>query len=205
MVSIENGDLMRSQTARRTAVALLVAGLLASPLLADRAALKAEIDHTRAEIEGTGEGLFTRYGEPETARALGRFWVLIQTWTSEYLDAHPQASAREVEVDLAALARQGDLSPSAVRLTGDAVVIAIEWGFHGTVFAVSRALPQPFRVVWDIRAVAVEGPPDSELGGWAARMPGPRVGRRPSRPCTRPRWEDAPWRGRPPARAGRGS
>jgi len=166
---------MRSQIARRTAVALL-ASLLASPLLADRAALKAEVDHTRAEIDRAGEGSFTRYGEPETVRALDHFWVLIQTWTSEYLDAHPKASAREVEADLATLAQQGDLSPSAVRLTGDAVVIAIEWGFHGTVFAVSRALPQPFRVVWDIRAVAAKSPPDSELAGWAATVPGVHAG-----------------------------
>src|SRR3954454_25314069 len=109
MVSIENGDLMRSQTARRTAVALLVAGLLASPLLADRAALKAEIDHTRAEIEGTGEGLFTRYGEPQTARALALFWVLIQTWPSDYLAALPEASDREPERALPALAGRGAL------------------------------------------------------------------------------------------------
>jgi hypothetical protein len=163
---------MSSKTARRIAVALLAAGLLASPALADRTALRAEIDHTREEIKSAGEGTFTHYGDPETVRALGRFWALMQTWTGEYLDAHPQASAREIETDLAALAQKGDLRPSAVRLTGNAVVIAIDWDFHGTVFVLSRTPPQPFKVAWDIRAAAEKSPPQSALAAWAATVPG---------------------------------
>src|SRR6478609_2000973 len=130
----------------KIAAAFLAAGLLASPLLAERTALRAEIERTRAEIERSTEGRFDRYGDPETVRALGRFWALIQTWTGEYLDAHPGASAHEIEADLASLARKDDLSPSAVRLTGEAVVVAIDWDFQGTVFALSRTPPQPFKV-----------------------------------------------------------
>jgi hypothetical protein len=156
----------------KIAAAFLAAGLLASPLLADRTALRAEIDQTRAEIERSTEGLFNRYGDPGTVRALGRFWALLQAWTGEYLDAHPRASAHEIEADLASLARKDDLSPSAVRLTGDAAVIAIDWDFQGTVFALSRTPPQPFKVAWDLRAVAEKSPPDSALAGWAATVPG---------------------------------
>ncbi|MFL6237691.1 MAG: hypothetical protein ACJ76N_31535 [Thermoanaerobaculia bacterium] len=163
---------MSSKTARRTAAALLAAALLAPPVRADRNALRAEIDRTRAEIGRSTEGLFHNYGNPETVRALGRFWALIQAWTGEYLDAHPRASAREIEADLAALASQGDLRPSAVRLTGDAAVIAIDWGFHGTVFVLSRTPPQPYKVAWDLRAVAEKSPPDSALAAWAATVPG---------------------------------
>lgn len=167
---------MTTKAPRRTALALLAAGLLSSPLLADRAALRTEIDRTRAEVEGPGAGSFDRYGKPEIVSALGRFWVLAQAWTGEYLDAHPQASAREIEADLASLASEGDLKPSAVRLTDDAVVISIDWGFHGTVFVLSRAPRQPFKAAWDIRAEAAKDPHKPELAAWLATVPGVHAG-----------------------------
>lgn len=166
---------MNTKTIRRTAVALLTAALLVPPLLAD-SGLRAEIARTRAEIERLQKGLFGRYGDPKVVRALGRFWSLTQRWTSEYLDAHPRASAREIEASLRTLAKEGDLAPSVVRLTGDAAVVAIDWDFQGTVFVVSRIPPRPFAVSWDIRTLAEKSSPDSRLAAWAATMPGVHAG-----------------------------
>ena len=70
----------------------------------------------------------------------------------------------------------GDLWPSAVRLTGDAVAVAIDWDFHGDVFIVSRTAPRPFAVAWDVRTLAAKSPPDSELAAWAATVPGIHAG-----------------------------
>ncbi len=87
-----------------------------------RTQLLAEIHRTREEIERRHGGSIERYAEPEYARDVDRFWALAERWTSEYLDAHPAASTREIEADLATLAN--DLRPSAVRLTGEAVAVS---------------------------------------------------------------------------------
>src|SRR5215218_3106096 len=135
-----------------------------------RAQLLAEIHRTREEIERRHGGSIDRYAEPEYAREVGRFWALAERWTSEYLDANPAASTREIEADLATLAN--DLRPSAVRLTGEAVAVAIEWAPHGIVFVVSRTPQHPFAVTWDIRAPAGKGPSRAELAAWACIVPG---------------------------------
>jgi hypothetical protein len=150
---------------------LLLMSALAPPLRAETR-LRAEIDQLRERIERLQGGSIDRYGEPDSVRAIDRFWELAQAWTREYLDAHPQASAREIEADLAALAKEGDLQPSAVRLSGDAVVVAIDWSFHGTVFILSRPPSRPFAVAWDIRTAAAKSPPDSALADWSRTVPG---------------------------------
>jgi hypothetical protein len=151
---------------------LLLASFLLAPPLQAEARSRAEIDQARAEIERCGGGPIDRYGEPGCVRALDRFWESAQAWTIGYLNAHPQASAHEVEADLAALAEKDDLVPSAVRLDGDAVVVAIDWSSHGTVFILSRISSRPFAVAWDIRAVAAKSPPGSALAGWSRTVPG---------------------------------
>src|SRR4029077_15647898 len=138
---------------------LLASGLLPSPAaagaVADRTALLADAGRTRTEIESYENDSFASDGKPEAASAIGRLWGLAQTWTSEYLDAHPHASAHEIKADLAPLAKAGDLEASAVRLGSDAVVIALDRGFQGTVFVVSRTPPQPSAVARDSRGQAV--------------------------------------------------
>ena len=150
--------------------AAALASAQAPPEGEGRAQLLAEIHRTREEIERHHEGSIDRYAEPEYAREVGRFWALAERWTSEYLDAHPAASTREIEADLATLAN--DLRPSAVRLTGEAVAVSIEWAPHGIVFVVSRTPRHPFAVTWDIRAPAGKGPSRADLAAWAYVVPG---------------------------------
>jgi hypothetical protein len=158
-------------------VVLLVAScLLPSPALAERlpgrSALLKEIVQTRKEIDRVSAGLFDNYGEPEAVQAIGCLWGLTQAWTAEYLNAHPQASAREILADLAPLAKAGDLSPSVVRLKGDAVVVSLDSSFQGTVFVVSRTPPQPFAVTWDIRTQPTIQWPDASMMPWVDTIPG---------------------------------
>jgi hypothetical protein len=170
----------------RAILALLASALLASPLVAqapqDRAALRAEIDQTRKKIEDLEKGTsFEHYGEPESLVALGRFWTLLQQWTSKYLNAHPQATAREIEKDLNTLVNKEDLASSAARLSDDAVAVSLQWDFRGDVFVLSRTPPQPFAVTWTLRAQAAKSPPDERLSPWLGTEPlihaGPLAGR----------------------------
>ena len=133
---------------------------------------RAEIDQLRKRIEQLQQGSIDRYGEPEAVRAIGCLWTLTQAWTAEYLNAHPQASAREILADLAPLAKAGDLSPSVVRLKGDAVVVSLDSSFQGTVFIVSRTPPQPFAVTWDIRTQPAIDWPDASMMPWVDTVPG---------------------------------
>jgi hypothetical protein len=166
--------------ARRTVLVGLASAPLSLPLRAaaqpDRTALLAEIGQTRSEIDGFEAGSFDRYEEPEAVRAISCLWTLTERWTSEYLDAHPQASAHEIEADLAPVAKAGDLLPSVVRLTGDAVVISLERGFQGTVFVLSRIPSQPFAVSWDIQTQAAKSPLDVDLASWLDTVPGVHAG-----------------------------
>ncbi len=142
----------------------------------DRRALLAEVERTRAEIDRYGTESPLDNGEPEAVRAIGCLWTLTQTWTAAYLNAHPEASAREILADLAPLAKAGDLSPSVVRLKGDAVVVALDRSFQGTVFVVSRTPPQPFAVTWDIRGQAAKNWLDDDLMPWIDTVPGVHAG-----------------------------
>jgi hypothetical protein len=158
---------------------LLASGLLlpaAAGAVADRTALLADAGRTRTEIESYENDSFASDGKPEAASAIGRLWGLAQTWTSEYLDAHPHASAYEIKADLAPLAKAGDLEASAVRLGSDAVVVALDRGFQGTVFIVSRTPPQPFAVTWDIRGQAVGSWLDADMIPWIDTVPGVHAG-----------------------------
>ena len=162
---------------RRLSLCVLLAlGLLPTPVLAtgtpDRHALLAEAVQTRAEIDRYEAGSFERYGEPEAVRAIGCLWTLTQRWTSEYLNAYPQASAREILADLAPLAKAGEMEPSVVRLSGDAVVVSLDSSFQGTVFAVSRIPSHPFAVTWDIRTQPAIAWPDASLMPWVDTIPG---------------------------------
>jgi hypothetical protein len=162
---------------RRLSVCVLLAlGLLPTPVLAtgtpDRHALLAEAVQTREEIDRYEADSFERYGEPEAVRAIGCLWTLAQRWTSMYLNAHPKASAREVLADLAPLAKAGDLEPSVVRLSGDAVVVSLDRSFQGTVFIVSRTPPHPFAATWDIRTQPAIDWPDASMMPWVDTIPG---------------------------------
>jgi hypothetical protein len=153
-----------------SSIILFPAAVAASSAPEGRAGLLAEIRRTTAEIERRQGGSVDHYAEPEYAREVGRFWDLAGRWTSEYLNAHPNASAQEIATGLATLAK--DLRPSAVRLTQGAVVVSIDWAFHGTVFVVSRIPPHSFAVTWDIRTTASKGPSQDELAAWTGTVPG---------------------------------
>jgi len=86
--------------------------------------------------------------------------------------ARSQASAREILADLAPLAKAGEMEPSVVRLSGDAVVVSLDSSFQGTVFAVSRIPSHPFAVTWDIRTQPAIAWPDASLMPWVDTIPG---------------------------------
>ena len=163
---------MSGKTARCCAAGLVASALLASPLAAAETA-QSELAQTKAQIVRCDDGSLTPQ-EDETVcqRAVDRLWELMRQGTVDFLSAHPQASSREVQADLATRVEGDDENPSAVRLTGDAVVVATTWGFYGDVFLVSRAPGEPFAVTWDLRALAAKGPPDGELAVWSYAEPG---------------------------------
>src|SRR6478672_9291988 len=157
------------------------AAVLASALLApSRGAADpppGELAQTEAQIVRCDDG--SRQPQEDAAvcaRAIGRLWELLQQGTAAYLNAHPKASAREVQADLAIRVKEDDQTPSAVRLGGDAVVVSAMWGFYGDAFIVSRAPGEPYAVTWDLRALAAKGPPDGELAAWSYADPGVHSG-----------------------------
>jgi hypothetical protein len=167
---------MSVKIARRCAAGLVASALLSLPLAADDEP-RTELAQTKAQIVRCDDGSLQPQ-EEETActRAVDRLWELLRQAAVGYLSSHPKASAREVEADLATRVEADDERPSAVRLTGDAVAVAITWGFYGDAFIVSRAPGEPFAVTWDLRALAAQGPPDGELAVWSYAEPGVHSG-----------------------------
>jgi hypothetical protein len=167
---------MPAKIARRGAAALLASALLSSPLGAEEA-LRVALAQTKAQIVRCDDGSLTpQKDEAVCTRAVDRLWELMRQSVVGFLSAYPKASAREVQAHLATRVEADDQRPSAVRLTGDAVVVAITWGFYGDVFLVSRAPGEPFAVTWDLRALAEKGPPDGELAVWSYAEPGVHSG-----------------------------
>ena len=163
---------IHTKIARRGAAVLLASVLLSSPLAAVET-LQSELAQTKAQLVRCDDGSLTPQEDEEgCTRAVDRLWELMRQSVVGFLSAHPKASAREVQAHLATRVEADDQRPSAVRLTGDAVVVAITWGFYGDVFLVSRAPGEPFAVTWDLRALAEKGPPDGELTLWSYAEPG---------------------------------
>jgi hypothetical protein len=180
---------MSVKTARRGAAWLVASALLSFPLAADDEPWS-ELAQVKAQILRCDDASLHPPEDGETCdRALDRLWELMRQSTVGFLNAHPQASVREVQADLATRVEQDDLPPSAVRLSGDAIVVSIAWGFYGDAFIVSRAPEHAFAVTWDLRALAEKGPPDGELAAWSYADPGihsgPLGGRALALPPTR--------------------
>ena len=167
----------------------------AAALERDRARLRVELDKTQAELESYEACCFERYKGRQYKQTLARFWALAERWTTDFLDAHPQATGGEIAADLAGLAaRRHSFVPSAVRLAGksgdaSAAVISLEGDPAGTFFVVARNAAGRFAVAWSIRPVAARNAAArNELGLWALTEPmghgGPLGGRvSPLRPA----------------------
>jgi hypothetical protein len=167
---------MPVKTVRRSAAWLVASALLPFSLAAGDEP-KSELAQTKAQIVRCDDGsLQPQEDETVCARAVDRLWELTRQSVVGFLSAHPKAPVREMQAHLATLVETDDERPSAVRLTGDAIVVAITWGFYGDAFIVSRAPGKPFAVTWDLRALAAQGPPDGELAVWSYAEPGVHSG-----------------------------
>jgi hypothetical protein len=133
-------------------------------------AFRKNAEALRAHSDGFGLD-----SDPKSPALQDREWALIADWVAAYLNAHPAATAREVDAAIHDL--DADLYHSAIELSPHTFVVAANRVEIGTFFIVARDSGE-YHSVWNVKDfAATHDVQDDGISHWSAHGKAPLFGK----------------------------